>query len=171
MAPKSQPGGATNQTSQTVPVTVGLSKDSSAGACDGLMDADGVKRSTAPRTADVVSCGRRHSTRQKTSPVAHRTPRGRLEVRSLNVTWRRDFWCNRVIVFFFGGGECVKLLAEQLWQFWRRYAPPFFRYLRKTWGADNRPPPTVRGRGLHRPDIATDGYIPWLSGGPAEKNL
>ena len=30
--------------------------------------------------------------------------------------------------------KCVKLLAEQLWQYWRRYAPPFFRYLRKTWG-------------------------------------
>ena len=28
--------------------------------------------------------------------------------------------------------ERVKLLAEQLWQIWRRYAPPFFRYLRKT---------------------------------------
>ena len=42
--------------------------------------------------------------------------------------------------------KCVKLLAEQLWQIWRRYAPPFFHYLRETWGggADNRPP-TVRG--------------------------
>ena len=50
-----------------------------------------------------------------------------LEVRSLNVTWRRDLWGHRVIVFW----KCVKLLAEQLWQIWRRYAPPFFRYLRK----------------------------------------
>ena len=32
-----------------------------------------------------------------------------LEVRSLNVTWRRDLWCHRVIVFFW---KCVKLLAE-----------------------------------------------------------
>ena len=77
-----------------------------------------------------------------------------LEVRSIKGTWRRDLWCHRVIVFF----KCVKLLAEQLWQIWRRYAPPFFpfffsvrilfffRYLRKTWGggADNRPP-AVRG--------------------------
>ena len=66
-----------------------------------------------------------------------------LEVRSLNVIWRRDLWCHRVIVFW----KCVKLLAEQLWQIWRRYAPPFFCYLRKTWGgggADNRPP-AVRG--------------------------
>ena len=30
-----------------------------------------------------------------------------LEVRSLNVTWRRDLWCHRVIVFC----KCVKLLA------------------------------------------------------------
>ena len=28
--------------------------------------------------------------------------------------------------------KCVKLLAEQLWRIWRRYALPFFRYLRKT---------------------------------------
>ena len=34
--------------------------------------------------------------------------------------------------------KCVKLLAEQLWQIWLRYAPPFFRYLGKT----------VRGGGL-----------------------
>ena len=51
-----------------------------------------------------------------------------LEVRSLNVTWRRDLCCHRVIVFW----KCVKLLAEQLWQIWRRYV--FFRYLRKTLG-------------------------------------
>ena len=40
------------------------------------MDADSVKRPTASRTAGVVSCGRQHSTWQKTSPVAHRTPCG-----------------------------------------------------------------------------------------------
>ena len=51
-----------------------------------------------------------------------------LEVRSLNVTWRRDLSGHRVIVFW----KCVKLLAEQLWKIWRRYAPPFYRYLRKT---------------------------------------
>ena len=38
-----------------------------------------------------------------------------LEVRSLNVTWRRDLWGHRVIVFW----KCAKLLAEQLWQTWR----------------------------------------------------
>ena len=67
-----------------------------------------------------------------------------LEVRSLNVTWRRDLWCHWVIIFW----KCFKLFAKQLWEIWLRYAPPFFRYLRKTWlgggGADNRPP-AVRG--------------------------
>ena len=29
-----------------------------------------------------------------------------LEVRSLNVTWRRDLWCNRVIVFFRNVSNC-----------------------------------------------------------------
>ena len=53
-----------------------------------------------------------------------------LEVRSLNVTWRCDLWDHRVIVFW----KCATLLAEQLWQIWRRYAPPFFRYLRKSAG-------------------------------------
>ena len=51
-----------------------------------------------------------------------------LKVRSVNVTLMRDLWGQRVIVFW----KCVKLLVEQLWQAWRRYAPPFFRYLRKT---------------------------------------
>ena len=45
-----------------------------------------------------------------------------LEVRSLNVTWRGDLWGHRVIFFW----KCVKLLAEQLWQILRLYAPPFF---------------------------------------------
>ena len=57
-----------------------------------------------------------------------------VEVRSLNVTWRRELWGHRVIVFW----KCVKLLAEQLWQIWRRYAP------RWGGGADNRPPAVRR---------------------------
>ena len=65
-----------------------------------------------------------------------------LEVRSLNVTWRRDLWGHRVIVFW----KCAKLLAEQLWQIWRRYAPPFFRYLRKTWGGGGGGRITAPGR-------------------------
>ena len=72
-------------------------------------------------------------------PRCQTSKKTQLEVRSLNVSWRRDLWCHRVIVIFC---KCVKLLAEQLWQIWRRYAPPFFRYLRKTWGGvDIRPRP------------------------------
>ena len=43
--------------------------------------------------------------------------------------------------------KCVKLLAEQLWQIWQGYAPPFFTICEKPGGggADNRPPPAVRG--------------------------
>ena len=55
-----------------------------------------------------------------------------LEVRSFNVTWSRDLWGHRVIVFW----KCVKLLAEQLWQIWRLQ--------RKNLRADTRPP-AVRG--------------------------
>ena len=70
-----------------------------------------------------------------------------LEVRSLNVTWRRDLWCHRVIAFW----KCVKLLAEQLWQIWRRYAPPFFSLSGKNLrgGADNRPPGRARVKKVH----------------------
>ena len=39
--------------------------------------------------------------------------------------------------------KCAKLLSEQLRQIWRSYAPPFFRYLRKTWRG--RITPAVRG--------------------------
>ena len=53
-----------------------------------------------------------------------------LKIRSLNVTWRRDLWGHRVIVFY----KCAKLLAEQLWQIWRRYMPLFFSICEKTWG-------------------------------------
>ena len=48
--------------------------------------------------------------------------------------------------YFFG--KCVKLLAEQLWQIWRPYAPPFFRYLRKTpygGGVEITPPRRCEG--------------------------
>ena len=41
--------------------------------------------------------------------------------------------------FFFW--KCTKLLAAQLWQIWRRYAPPFFRYSWKTWGGGWYPSP------------------------------
>ena len=51
-----------------------------------------------------------------------------LEVRSLNVTWRRDLWGQEVKIC----SQCVKVLYEQLCK--------NFRYPRKTWG-----PPAVRG--------------------------
>ena len=39
--------------------------------------------------------------------------------------------------------KCVKLLAEQLWKIWRRYAPPFFSLSGKnrTGGVEITPPP------------------------------
>ena len=69
-----------------------------------------------------------------------------LEVRLFNVTWRRDLWGHRVIVFW----KCDKLLAEQLWQIWRRYSysPPFFSLSAKNLrggGADNRTPRPYAG--------------------------
>ena len=61
-----------------------------------------------------------------------------LEVRSLHATWSGDLWGHRVIVFF---RKCVKLLAEQLWQIWRRYAPPFFAIWEKPYGGVEINPP------------------------------
>ena len=60
-----------------------------------------------------------------------------LEVRSLTATWSRDLWGHRVVVFW----KCVKLLAEQLWQIWRRYAPPFFAICEKPYGGVEINPP------------------------------
>ena len=67
----------------------------------------------------------------------------------LNVTWKRDLWCHRVIVFF----KCVKLLAEQLWQIWRR---SFFAICEKPEGGgfDIRPP-AVRGLTAARASIVS----------------
>ena len=49
--------------------------------------------------------------------------------------------------------KCVKLLAEQLWQIWRCYAPPFFSLSAKNLRGERiiAPPPAVRGltRSLH----------------------
>ena len=46
-----------------------------------------------------------------------------LEVRSLNVTWRRNLWCHRVIVFF---GNVSNGWLNSYGKFGGRYAPPFF---------------------------------------------
>ena len=73
------------------------------------------------------------------------------------MTWRRDLWGHRVIVFW----KCVKLLTEQLWQIWWRYAPPFFSICEKPegGGADNRPPP-VRGLKNTQNTHNTQGKVP-----------
>ena len=54
-----------------------------------------------------------------------------LEVRSLNVTWWRDLWGHRVIAFL---EMCQMFGWTQLWQIWRRYAPPFFAICEKPGG-------------------------------------
>ena len=64
-----------------------------------------------------------------------------LQVRSFNVTWRRDLWGHRVIVFW----KCVKLLAEQLWQIWRRAAVFSLSAKNLRWGrgGGGYPPPVL----------------------------
>ena len=51
-------------------------------------------------------------------------------------------WPGGVTVGVIGSSffKCAKLLTEQLWQIWLRFATPFLRYLRKTWNlVDNGP--------------------------------
>ena len=43
----------------------------------------------------------------------------------------------------------VKRLPHRLCQIWRRCAPPFLRYLRKTLGGGSHRPPPLPGRGLN----------------------
>ena len=67
--------------------------------------------------------------------------------------WSRDIGSS----FVYKG---VNLLAEQLWQIWRSYAPPFFRYLRKTLrGVEINPPPAGARvkvfKALNDPDVPT----------------
>ena len=75
-----------------------------------------------------------------------------LEVRSFNPTWSRDLWGQRVIFLW----KCVKLLAEQLWQIWRRYAPPFSPLSAKnlTGGLKSTPPAGARVNAENRSDTA-----------------
>ena len=74
---------------------------------------------------------------------------------SKNATWGQVTYCDlvtwplghRVVVFFRNVSNCW---LNSYWQIWRRYAPPFFRYLRKALrGGWNQPPtpstPPVRG--------------------------
>ena len=52
------------------------------------------------------------------------------EVRSFNVTWWPDLEWPGSEIFT----TCAKRMYEQVYQKWRRCAPPFLRYLRKSWG-------------------------------------
>ena len=70
---------------------------------------------------------------------------------SLNVTWRPDLIWPGVKILT----QDARRMTEQLCQIWRRCAPPFFCYLRKTDGGGTYvpppPPPAVRGLKLQRP--------------------
>ena len=64
-----------------------------------------------------------------------------LEVRSLNVTWRRDLWSYRVTVFF---GNVSNCWLNSYGKFDGAMRRRFFAICEKPEGADNRPP-AVRG--------------------------
>ena len=67
-----------------------------------------------------------------------------LEVRSLNVTWRRDLWCHRVIVFFGNVSNCCLNSYGKFGGATRRRFSAICE--KPEGGADNRPPPpAVRG--------------------------
>ena len=53
------------------------------------------------------------------------------------------------LIFF---NEGVKLMHGEVCKIWRRYAPPFLRYLQKTLGGAKMPPPTGRGLTLKGQD-------------------
>ena len=84
--------------------------------------------------------------------------------------------------------EMCQIVGWAAMEIWRRYAPPFFRYLRKTWGGriTAPPPPAVRGLNLiwasgvrhqQNPEVRSSVLIPDqnLGGGAdrkfSEKNL
>ena len=64
-----------------------------------------------------------------------------LEVRSLNVTWRRGLWGHRIIVFFGNVSNCWMNSYGKFGGATRRH---FFAIREKSEGAANRPP-AVRG--------------------------
>ena len=66
-----------------------------------------------------------------------------LEVRSRNVTWRRDLWCQRVIIFFRNVSNCW---LNRYGKFGGATRRRFFRYLRKTWGGRLISAPPGRAR-------------------------
>ena len=77
-----------------------------------------------------------------------------LEVRSLNVTWRRDLWCHRVIVFFLNVSNCWLNSYSKFGGATRRR---FSAICKKPegGGADNRPPP---GRARVKASLLTIFY-------------
>ena len=63
-----------------------------------------------------------------------------LEVRSLNVTWRRDLWCHWVIFF----GNVSNCWLNSYCKFGGATRRRFIAICEKPEGADNRPPPPPR---------------------------
>ena len=51
---------------------------------------------------------------------------------------------------------------EQVWQIWRRCAPPFLSYLRKTGGGHNMPPSSARVNSVSRYFILFFLYLPYF---------
>ena len=77
-------------------------------------------------------------------PLARcQTWKTQLEVRSLNVTWRRDLWCHRVVVFFLE--MCQIVVRTAMANLAALRAAVFFAICEKPEGVDIRPPPAVRG--------------------------
>ena len=75
------------------------------------------------------------------SSVATAQPQSQKPVFDFDLTWWPDLWWPGVEIFTQG----VKFNCEQVLKKWRRCAPPFFRYSRKTGGEGIFcPPPPVR---------------------------
>ena len=75
------------------------------------------------------------------SSVATAQPQSQKPVFDFDLTWWPDLWWPGAEIFTQG----VKFNCEQVLKKWRRCAPPFFRYPRKTGGVGIFcPPPPVR---------------------------
>ena len=76
------------------------------------------------------------------SGVATAQPQSQKPVFDFDLTWWPDLWWPGVEIFTQG----VKFNCEQVLKKWRRCAPPFFRYLRKTGGEGIFCPPPSSAR-------------------------
>ena len=74
------------------------------------------------------------------SSVATAQPQSQKPVFDFDLTWWPDLWWPGTEIFTQG----VKFNCEQVLKKWRRCAPPFFRYPRKTGGVGIFCPPPVR---------------------------